>query len=94
MTVDTVLEVTAQLTVNEWQNAIFYMDLYGSVANTHLDPARQCLAEADFWDTAVVDIALAPGFEAYTLTRESGVPEPATLTLLLLGAAIARKRAR
>ena len=40
---------------------------------------------ADFWSTCTMSVDLAPGFEAYTLERESGLPEPATLSFMAAG---------
>lgn len=92
ITVDTTIPVTAQMTVGEWQNVIWYLDITGSAANTNLDPIREVDIEADFWDTAITGISLAPGYEGYTITRESGLPEPVTMLMFIIGAALIRRR--
>ncbi len=85
VTVDTVITVTAEMTSGEWQNVVWYLDASGSTVSTHLYPDRQVDIEADFWDTALIGISLAPGYEQYDITRESGIPEPTTLLISFLG---------
>jgi len=72
------------------------LDISGSTADSYWYPDRTVDIVADFWNTGVSSITLAePYQDNYTIVRESGVPEPASLSLLALGglAMIRRRRA-
>jgi len=69
--------------------------LSGSTDDSYWHPERASEVIADFWSTGVTNIALAPEYEdTYSIVRSSGVPEPATLSLLALGGLTLIRRRR
>lgn len=71
------------------------LDLCANTADIYLDPDRGSEIIADFWHTGVTHVALAPAYQdMYSIVRQSGVPEPATLSLLALGGLVLLRRRR
>ena len=71
------------------------LDLAADTADYYWYPARAVDVTADFWNTGITGIALAPAYQdVYSIERSSGVPEPATLVPLLLGSLLLTKRRR
>lgn len=62
------------------------LDLTADTSDTYWYPDRGSEVIADFWQSGITHIALAPAYQGtYDIVRASGVPEPSGLSFLAAG---------